>query len=401
MSETIDMDEVSRVADRSRRAQFLCACLGMLAFGIVLTTLGAVLPSVIERFGIDKAAAGALFLLMTFGILAGSLVFGPIVDRYGYKGMLAAATVLIVVGLEGIAFAPGLAMLRVAIVLIGFGGGVMNGGTNALVADISTEGKGANLNLLGVFFGIGAMGMPFALGALGGAWSHGALIAAVGVLVVVPLLVILATRFPAPKQPQGFPIAAAGRLASQPLLLLMGLLLFLESGMEITVGGWTSTFVKEELAVPERSALFLLSLYWMGMMLARLALGNILRWASPYRVLYTCMTIALVGAGLLLTTERVWVAATGVFLVGAGLAATFPTVLGFVGDRYAALSGTAFSLAIAMALIGGMILPWTAGVLGSLHGLRGSLLIVPAALVAQIILLAILARAMRANSNIR
>jgi MFS family permease len=146
MSETIDMDEVSRVADRSRRAQFLCACLGMLAFGIVLTTLGAVLPSVIERFGIDKAAAGALFLLMTFGILAGSLVFGPIVDRYGYKGMLAAATVLIVVGLEGIAFAPGLAMLRVAIVLIGFGGGVMNGGTNALVADISTEGKGANLN---------------------------------------------------------------------------------------------------------------------------------------------------------------------------------------------------------------------------------------------------------------
>jgi fucose permease len=373
----------------------------MLAFGIVLTTLGAVLPSVIERFGIGKAAAGAVFLLLTFGILAGSLVFGPIVDRYGYKGMLAAATVLIIAGLEGIAFAPGLAMLRVAIVLIGFGGGVMNGGANALVADISSEGKGANLNLLGVFFGVGAMGMPFALGALGGAWSHGALIGAVGVLVVIPLLVILATTFPAPKQPQGFPIGAAGRLATQPLLLLMGLLLFLESGMEITVGGWTSTFVKEELAVTERSALFLLSLYWMGMMIARLALGNILRWASPYRVLYTCMTIALVGTALLLSAQQVWVAGLGVFLVGAGLAATFPTVLGFVGDRYAALSGTAFSLAIAMALVGGMILPYAAGVLGSRHGLRGSLLIVPAALVAQIILLAILARALRANSNNR
>ena len=176
-------------------------------------------------------------------------------------------------------------------------------------------------------------------------------------------------------------------------------MLFLESGMEITVGGWTSTFVKEELAVPERSALFLLSLYWMGMMVARLALGNILRWASPYRVLYTCMTLALVGSALLLSTQQVWVAGLGVFLVGAGLAATFPTVLGFVGDRYAALSGTAFSLVIAMALVGGMILPYAAGVLGSLRGLRGSLLIVPAALVAQIILLAILARARRANSN--
>jgi len=399
MSETLEMGDLRGVADRSRGAQFLCACLGMLAFGIVLTTLGAVLPSVIERFSMDKAAAGALFLLLTFGILAGSLVFGPIVDRYGYKGMLAAATVLIIVGLEGIAFAGGLGILRASIVLIGFGGGVMNGGANALVADISSEGKGANLNLLGVFFGVGAMGVPFALGALGGTWSHSALIAAVGALVVLPLLLILATRFPAPKQPQGFPIAAAGRLATQPLLLLMGLLLFLESGMEITVGGWTSTFVKEELAVPERSALFLLSLYWMGMMVARLALGNILRWASPYRVLYTCITMALAGTALLLSAHQVWIAGLGVFLVGAGLAATFPTVLGFVGDRYAALSGTAFSLVIAMALVGGMILPYAAGVLGSLRGLRGSLVIVPAALVAQIILLAILARALRANSN--
>jgi MFS transporter, FHS family, glucose/mannose:H+ symporter len=384
----------------SRRALFACACLGMLAFGIVLTTLGAVLPSVIVRFGIDKAAAGALLLLMTFGILAGSLVFGPIVDRHGYRGMLAAATAFIIVGLEGIAFARGLGELRAAIVIIGLGGGVINGGANALVADISTAGKGANLNLLGVFFGIGAMGVPFVLGALSGTFAHAAVLAAVGALVIVPFVVIARTHFPAPKQAQGFPIAAAGRLFREPLLLLMGLMLFLESGIEITVGGWTSTFVKEELAVPERSALFLLSLYWMGMMLARLALGAILRRVSPFRVLYSCITIALIGTALLLSTERVAVAAIGVFLVGAGLAATFPTVLGFIGDRYAALSGTAFSLAIAMALVGGMLLPYAAGVLGGRYGLRGSLLIVPAALVMLTLLLGILSRRLRAIPNV-
>src|SRR5512138_153732 len=135
----------------------------MLTFGIVLTVLGAVLPTVIERFGIDKAQAGSLFLLMTFGILAGSLVFGPMVDRYGYKGMLLLAIILIAAGLEGIAFASSLGILRVAIAAIGFGGGIVNGGTNALVADISIEEKGASLNLLGVFFGIGAVGVPFVL----------------------------------------------------------------------------------------------------------------------------------------------------------------------------------------------------------------------------------------------
>jgi MFS transporter, FHS family, glucose/mannose:H+ symporter len=384
----------------SRRALFACACLGMLTFGIVLTTLGSVLPSVIQRFGINKAEAGSLFLLMTLGILAASFVSGPMVDRYGYKGMLLAATALIAVGLEGIAFAPSMGTLRIAIVLIGLGGGIINSGANALVADISSEEKGANLSLLGVFFGIGAMGVPFVLAVLTGRFTQSVLISGVGFLVLLPLVFIAITPFPAPKQPQGFPIAAAGGLARDPVLLLMGLMLFLASGLEITVGGWTSTFVKEELAVPERSALIILSLYWMGMMLARLVLGSILRRRSPVRVLYSCITIALGGAALLLMTHSVSIAAAGVFLLGVGFAANFPIVLGFVGDRYATLSGTAISLAIAMALVGGMLLPYAAGILGGSYGMRGSFVIVPAALVMLAGLLGILSRRLRSTSHL-
>lgn len=383
------------MSESSRRVLFACACLGMLAFGIVLTTLGAVLPSIIERFGLDKPQAGALFLFMTLGIVAASLVFGPMVDRYGYKEILLAATALILAGLEGIAFAPTLGLLRVAIVMIGFGGGIVNGGTNALVADISSGERGANLNLLGVFFGVGAVGVPFVLATLTGRFSESALIAGVGALVVVPFAVIAASRFPTPKQPQGFPIAAAGGLLRDPLLLLMGVMLFLESGIELTVGGWISTFVKEVLDVEAGKALILLSLYWLGMMLTRIALGRILRRASHIGVLYVCLAIALAGAALLLTTHIVAVAAAGVFLLGVGFAAMFPTVLGFIGDRYATLSGTAFSLAIAIALVGGMLLPYVAGILGGRYGMRGSFLIVPVSLVMQGVLLGILSRRLR------
>jgi fucose permease len=379
----------------SRRQLFACACLGLLAFGIVLTTLGAVLPSIIERFGIDKAQAGALFLVMTLGILAGSLVFGPMVDRYGYKGILLVAAILIFLGLQGIAFAPSLAILRAAIVLIGFGGGMINGSTNTLVADISSEARGANLNLLGVFFGIGAVGVPFALATFAGQFSQAALTSFVGALVIVPVISFAVTRFPPPKQPQGFPIAAAGGLARDPLLLLMGMMLFLESGLEITVGGWTSTFVHEVLAVSAGKALVVLSLYWLGMMLARLALGTVLKEASHFTVLYVCIAIGLVGSALLLSANSVVAAAIGVFLIGVGFAAMFPMVLGFIGDRYAELSGTAFSLAIAMALIGGMLLPYIAGIIGGRLGMRQSLVIVPVALVMLGILLGILSRRVR------
>ncbi|HEY9448273.1 MAG TPA: MFS transporter [Gemmatimonadaceae bacterium] len=381
----------------SRRALFAVSCLGMLAFGIVLTTLGAVLPSLVERFDIGKTAAGALFVVMSFGILVGSIVFGPIVDRRGYKRVLIVAAALIAVGLGGIAFAPTMVWLRAAIVLVGLGGGIINGATNALVADVSAGERSAGLSLLGVFFGVGAVGVPFALALLLGRFSYSALIAGVAALVLVPLVVTAVTRFPAPKQAQGFPLADAGRLIRDPVLLLMGTMLFLESGMEISVGGWTATYFQEELGLVGQHALVFLSLYWLGMMLTRLGLGWLLRRASATRVLLGCLGVALAGALLLLGARSVTAAATGVFLIGCGFAATFPVVLGFVGDRYAQLSGTAFSVVIVMALTGGMILPYATGALGAVYGLRSSFLIIPTALVLLAVLLAVVTRRLAAE----
>ena len=365
----------------NRRAVFAVACLGMLVFGIVLTTLGTALPAIIGRFDIDKASAGTLFLLMSFGIMAGSLVFGPIVDRHGYKGMLAAAFALVGVGLELIAFAPTLAVLRIGVALIGFGGGILNGGTNAVVAATSGDSRTADLSVLGIFFGIGAVGVPFALGMLQSQLSFEALVAGIGAIVVVPLILTLSVAFPAPQHAQGAPLAAGTKLLRDPVLLLYGGMLFLASGMEITVGGWTSTFFSEELGVSAEQATRILSLYWLGMMLARLALGSVLRYTTPARALIGCVTIGLLGAALMLGSQSVVTAATGTFLLGVGFAASFPVVLGFVGERHPDSAGTAFSIVLVMALTGGMLLPWATGVIGAAQGLRTSFLVVPIGLV--------------------
>jgi len=379
----------------SRRLVFAAACLSMLTFGVVLTVLGALLPSLIARFGLDKASAGALFPLLTLGVLGGALVFGPVVDRYGFKWMLAAATAVIAIGLEALAFAPSLAAVRVAIVLIGLGGGVVNGGTNALVADISADGRTAGISILGVFFGVGAVGVPFALGTLLRVFDYQSIIAGVGVLVLCPALFAAATRFPDPKHAQAFPIAEAARLVRDPVLLLMGLMLFLESGMEITVGGWTATFFQEELGLAADDAIVYLSLYWLGMMLARLALGSILRRIMSAQALMGGIVIAVLGSALLIATHTVMLAAAGVFLLGVGFAATYPIILGYVADRYAHLSGTAFSVVIVIALLGGTAMPYLSGVLGSLEGLRTSFLIVPTSLVMLGSLLGVVTRRLR------
>src|SRR3954451_22101856 len=112
---------------------FVAACLGMLLFGIVFLSLGSVNNMLAERFALDDRAIGTLTALLPFGILIGSLVFGPIVDRFGYRWMLVAASLLVGGALEGMALAPSQSLVQFCVFAIGFGGGILNGATNALV----------------------------------------------------------------------------------------------------------------------------------------------------------------------------------------------------------------------------------------------------------------------------
>jgi fucose permease len=377
------------VSTHGHRPIFAAAAVGMLLVGIVLTTLGAVLPSIIERLGLDRAEAGSLLSMLSLGILAGSLVFGPIVDRRGYKGLLAAAVLLIALGLEGISFAPSGTVLAASAFTTGLGGGIVNGATNALVADISADGRAAGLSYLGVFFGIGAFGVPLLLGLLRDRFGDAGVVAGIGAIVALVPVYYAAVRFPEPKQPQGIPLRQALSLLRDPALVLLGVILFFESGMEITVGGWTATYVSEELALPPERALYLLSLYWLGMTGARLAQGWLLTRVSSVTVLVSSLAIAFTGAVILIGARSATAAGTGTVLAGAGFAAVFPIVLGYTADRYARLSGTAFSVVFVMALTGGTALPYVTGVLGDTFGLRPSLAIVPAGLVCVAVLVAV------------
>jgi FHS family glucose/mannose:H+ symporter-like MFS transporter len=369
---------------RSRPSNVAIACLGLASFGIVLTTLGASLPAVMSRFAIGKAQAGTLLSVLSLGVLGGSLVFGPIVDRRGYKNLLIFAFITIIIGLEAIAFAPSVGFLTGAVLLIGFSGGMLNGSVNALVSDVSSpERRAATLTFVGAFFGVGAAGVPLVLAVLSDTLSHATILAAIAPVILVPLVLSGIASFPPSKQPHGFPLADARRLVRDPWLLVMGLILFLESGVESTVGGWITTFFIEELhAGVERAPLYL-SLFWLGLLVARLTLGRVLRRTPPVHVIFGSLALSLASALLLVMSRGSTTAAVAVFLLGCGLAGTFPIVLGFVGDRYAHLSGTALGVVFGMALVGGMVLPYVAGVLGGARGMRVSLLLVPVCLLLQ------------------
>lgn len=348
---------------------FFAACIGMLLFGIGLITLGSVATSLQGKFQLDEISSGTLFSILPIGILGGSLLFGPLCDKYGYKAFFGLSALCIFAGLQGIAHVSSLSLLKICVFIFGLGGGVINGATNAVVSDISTENKGANLSLLGVFFAIGALGMPFVLGVLEHQFTFETIVSSVSLLPLIAAILFFSITFPPPKQTQGVPFSKALALLKDRVLILIAFFLFCQSSYEGIINNWTTTFLTNALAIEQSSTLYALSLYVLGMAVMRLLIGSVLRTISSQHILYISFGLLLIGNILLRIGSTFPIAVAGLILIGAGLAAGFPIMLGFVGNRYTQLSGTAFSVVLVIALLGNMLVNFLMGIIAETYGI--------------------------------
>jgi MFS transporter, FHS family, glucose/mannose:H+ symporter len=353
----------------NRKNVFIAACLGMLLFGICLITLGSLATDLRIKFSLDGIASGTLFSILPVGILSGSFVFGPICDRYGYKWLLIAACLGMFAGFQGIAYASSLTILKIGIYIFGVGGGVINGATNAVVADISATNKGANLSLLGVFFGIGALGMPLILGALTGRVASFHVVAAVGWVTLAIGMLYLFVQFPSSK-PGGTSNFGKWRSLFQVLLVLIAFFLFCQSSLEAIINNWTTTYLIDRRVMTERNALYALSVHVAGMIVMRVLTGSLLRNVSGVKIMWSSLILIAAGVFLMQVGIGMGTVITGLFLSGAGLAGGFPIMLGFVGERFSYLSGTAFSFVFVVALIGNMLINYLMGIIVHQYGIR-------------------------------
>ena len=353
-----------------KRLVFWAACFGMLFFGICLITLGSVVHDLKEKYRLDDISSGTLFSILPFGILGGSLLFGPFCDKYGYKILLALSCFLMFAGFEGIAYAPSHLVLKVCIFLFGLGGGSVNGATNALVSDISEKDKGADLSLLGVFYGLGALGMPFIVALLASRFSYEGIVSIVGFATLVLGIFYLLIKFPLPKQSRGVPVKDIITLVKDGVLILIAFFLFCQSSFEAIINNWTTTYLTNHLLIDPGKSLYALSLFVAGMTVTRLFLGSIFRSTDVKKIWAVSFLLVLSGLILLGAGRSFTAAVTGLVLLGAGLAAGFPIMLGFVGNRYKEFSGTAFSLVLVIALLGNMIINYCMGIISQTYGIR-------------------------------
>jgi fucose permease len=360
----------------------LAAVLAFLVCGVAASTWG----DVNSTLGFTGAQKASIAMWQAIGLMAGSISVGPFIDRKGRKAGLLAGLALISISLGWLANAQGgyYALLILAAVL-GVGGGAVVTGANALVSDIGQLRRGAALNLLSVFFVLGALAGPLVSASiLGGAATRMCYLAAA--VAAGTLAVAAAVPMPKPAGASGFKVSEISSVAVHPALGLLALLLFLYFACEAGVWNWLVKYLTDVRKVDQTTARQILLLgFPAGLVAGRLVVSRILVNIAALQVtLGAAITMALSTFWVLQSTSpaAAWVA---VFCAGMAMAPMFPTALALVGDTFPRLTATAMGITIACGWLGMAAGPPVIGRLAASSGLETALLGLPALSVAMVV----------------
>jgi len=339
-------------ADRSCTALIFTINACMFIFGIVLFLMGTLLPTL----HVSYAQAGRLGSIPLIGILIATIVVGPILDIHGAKQILILALILIAGSLALIPSLHAFWQLELCCLAYGFGGGILNTATNVLIADLHAKSRASALNLLGFFFSAGAVLAPLLMSITGGWLSPSVALRLLAGITAAVLGPVILFRFPPPLQ-AGVHFRNVISVLNQPAVWLFGLLLFFESGSENCMFVWSSKVVADVLhTTPGRGNLALVGL---GAALGIGRLGAVcwLRWLGNLGTIWLSASLVITGILVALAARGLTAMVIAIIIIGFGISAIFPTILGLAGDRFSAETGTVFGAIIALGMLGGVAGP--------------------------------------------
>lgn len=328
----------------------------MFVFGVVLLLMGSLLPSL----NVSGARAGSLGSFPLVGILSVTIVIGPVLDKLGAKPALALGLGLVAAALAAMPSLDSYPALAAAALVYGFGGGILNTATNAVIAELSAEGRGVALNLLGFSFSLGAVTAPLLMSFASGRFSTATILYVLAAAPAAVLVLMLTLRFP-PAAHGATPLGSLVRVLNHPVVWLIGLLLFFESGNENCMFVWAGKVTKKALHLASgRADLALVSLsvaLGAGRLLAALGLKRL----GSRKLLLAACAITIAGVAVVRLSASFGGMITGFAMLGLGMSAVFPTALGVAGDRFPQETGTVFGAIMTAALVGGTAGPAIGG----------------------------------------
>ncbi|ADK79527.1 MFS transporter [Sediminispirochaeta smaragdinae] len=336
--------------------------IAFVSLGLPDGLLGVAWPSIASQFARPLSRLALLQLAATCGFFFSSTNAGRLIERLGVGRLLIASNVMVFIALSGFSFADRWPLIVGSMVVLGMGGGAVDAGLNAYSASRFTKEQ---ITLMHAFYGLGAMIGPVIMRRvlhLHAPWQRGYLIT-LSMIALLLLLFIVSQKMWNGGVSLSSDADKAGESEVPGRIKNIGMLLFfVYTGVEVTTGGWSFTWLTKGRGVTPETAAFWVGIYWGALMVGRLFFGFLgQRWHTR-TILSRMVLVVAAGCLLFLQPWSSFISLVALPVIGFSCAPLFPLFVSYtptvVGQADASRQ---IGRQVACASIGSAVVPLLVG----------------------------------------
>jgi fucose permease len=353
----------------------------MAVYAIPMNMIGPALPSIKSSFNLDLATVG---LLGAISVLGGvfSLLGGALADRHGSAtvfllGFMLISTATCVLGLATI-----WVVVPLGFFVMSLAGSCVEPAMNSMVSVVYSTKRATALNLLHVFWSVGAFTGPLLgsiLIAATGSWRFPYMVSALIGTVYLFLMLVNRKRLTLMRKHET-PASIRSinwKVSESTNLPFVFLIPFFYTGAELGSNVWLPSFLILYRHWQPVDAGLVLSLFWASMAVGRLGLARVSERIEYRKLILISGSISLASIFLGVSVASP-VAVVALWCVtGFCFGPVFPVIVAWASRCLPENTGVSSGIVGTVATIGAMFSSWFIGVIAQIFTLREGMMLLP------------------------
>ena len=361
---------------------------GFTIFAMSAVIVAICLPEISKTFSTNLSESGGMETARNLLVFMVVLLAGMLSQRWGKKRFLTLGQYIIAAGLLLVSFSQSYAMIIIALMLMGVGGGFCEALLSPFVVDIHKQEAGKFLNISHAFYPVGIVGAALLFGellTLGYSWRLIFQIAAAGALLVAIFFTVV--RFPpAEKDDSSYPKMFASILSLGGFWLFAAAL-FLGGSIESALTFWSRSYVEAYLSDVPRAGAFAVVVFAAAMVLGRFLTAYFANKISLNNIMIGSVVLGIVVSGLIPFASSLFWFYSLLALAGLATACLWPTIMAEADACLRVNTTILFVLLSCVGIIGFGFTPWIMGIVGDNAGLKSGFAVIPVLFVVLLVVL--------------
>lgn len=345
---------------------------------VVMQFRGAMLPNFQAEFGVSESFLGLVSPAGTIGFTIVALTTGMVAGRVDIRRFIQVGALLTAVTTFLIGLAPFYSLFLTAIVLRGMAGGMPGGLTRPILGHLYPESKGRIFNIHEAVWAFGAACGPLVANLVlhFASWRFGYYLLGIG-FVPIFILMFYTSDFPAEIEEEPLTFDQFSEIIRHPVILAVGLALFLNVGVEGGFFTWLPYYLSQTL--PQSVANYALTGFIGAYVPGRLLNGYFSeRFSYTTLILIAALMVTILLGVAFFLVGGYWQIAV---IVGIGffISTVFPNLFSLAAKTYPQYSGPINGLVMTFDPLGISFVPLLMGVIADNYGIGVAMksLIVP------------------------